>query len=112
GDAAALGLLGLDQAPGERLQIARRIAQRRLGPALLGDVEARAQDLDRLAVRAAQHLAVAAQVAHLAVGPHDALLHREAGAVDERARHRGADALAILRVHALQIRLESGLEAL
>ena len=73
-DAPALGLLGLHQAARQAVQVLRRLAQRGLGMALLGDVEAGAEDLDRLAALVAHHLAVAAQVAHLAAGPHDALL--------------------------------------
>ena len=74
-DAPALGFLGLHQAPGQAVQVLRGLAQRALGMALLGDVEAGAEHLERLAALVAHHLAVAAHVAHLAARAHDALLH-------------------------------------
>ena len=109
----ALGLLGLHQAPRQAVQVLRRLAQRALGVALLGDVEAGDQDLDRLAALVAHHLALAAHVAHLAArAARRARACEKRAAVHQRARHHRARLLAVLGMHALEVVLEARLASL
>src|SRR5207342_198497 len=58
----------------------------------------------------AHHLAVAAELAHPAVGAHDALVHAEGAVVHERERHRRGGARAVLGMDALEVALERGPE--
>jgi hypothetical protein len=81
-----------------------------LGLLQRGDVVAGADEADRPAELVGLRLAHAAQDAHLAAGPDDALLKDEAAALPAGLLDRGADCGTIVGVDALEVALEADVE--